>query len=111
MSDVLRVQMEIKENQTQLDFFKDQQETLLTHFNALLNRRAAEPLPLADSIPAVFLAHDREHLLVSVLQHNPELNSLHREDPTLERTINVQQNSVMPSFDSGCSYNTLRLHN
>src|SRR3546814_424575 len=103
MSDVLRVQMEIKENQTQLDFFKDQQETLRTHFNALLNRRAAEPVPVADSIPAVLLGQEREALLDRVLQHNQELNRLHRDNAALESRIKVAQKPGMPSFDLGMS--------
>src|SRR3546814_9852031 len=103
-SDLLRVQMEIKENQTQLDFFKDQQETLRTHFNALLNRRAAEPVTVADSIHTVLLGQEREALLDSVLQHNPELNRLHREDAALESRIKVAKKSGMPTFDMAMSY-------
>src|SRR3546814_9262121 len=50
--------------------------------------------------PAVLLGQEREALLDSVLQHNPELNRLHREDAALESRIKVAQKSGMPSFRS-----------
>src|SRR3546814_17459887 len=53
--------------------------------------------------PAVLLGQEREALLDSVLQHNPELNRLHREDAALESRIKVAQKSGMPSFDLGRS--------
>lgn len=108
LSDVLRVQMEMKETRVQLDFYKDQKETLVTDFNALLNRPLKEPVSVGETLPALSLTQEYETLLDSVLQHNPELNRLHRENAALETKMKVAQKSGMPSFDLGVTYGNIR---
>lgn len=104
MSDVLRVQMEIKENQTRLEFFRDNKQSLASGFNALLNRPVDEQVAVTDSLGMPGLTMNDKSLMDSVLNKNPELNRLREQDAALESRIAVAKKSGMPSLDLGVSY-------
>ena len=104
MADVLRVQMEIKEKSAQLEFYRDQEKNLETHFNALLNRLPDAEIVVQDSINILPVQIDYQALMDSVLANNPEMQGLHKQQEALDSKVEVAKKSAMPSFGLGLNY-------
>ncbi len=74
MVDVLRVDLLLKESQTNLEILTIKEESLLASFNSLLNRDKDEPVAIADTvkIPSIEKNFRRDSLLVN----NPSLKTM-----------------------------------
>lgn len=103
-ADVLRIQMEVKERMVQLESFLDKRQSVVTSFNALLNREVDEELSVSQAIRADSIQSQYSALIDSVLAHNPEINRFRKEQEALDSKIKVAEKSGMPSFNLGISY-------
>ncbi len=72
--DVLRVDIFLKESQTNLEILKKKESPLLATFNKLLNRNEFEPVTISETLEIDMLSYD--NVKDSLLVDHPLLNSL-----------------------------------
>jgi outer membrane protein, heavy metal efflux system len=102
MVDVLRVQMQIKELENQLNKVQKDRQPLLARFNALLNRPADQQVELSEQL--VLLDDFNSISLDSVLTQNPQLKQLQAQQQAAEQELKVADLSGYPSFNLGINY-------
>lgn len=79
LQDVLRVRMEILDQQNRLALLIDQKQTQETKFNALMNRELQTPVILSDSLLVEQLPVDELAIADSIISNNPMLAMLANE--------------------------------
>ncbi|MCO5251906.1 MAG: TolC family protein [Candidatus Kapabacteria bacterium] len=102
MVDVLRVEIMLKDAQTNLNILIDKEKPLLTTFNKLLNRSENEKVTMTDSLKTDYLTDDfRKDSLISA---NPILKSLDLKIKASEAGELSAQKQGMPKFGIGLDY-------
>lgn len=79
LEDVLRVKMEILDQQNKLASLQDQRLTIETRFNALLNRNLHSIVPVSTSLTVESLPANKLDIADSILTRNPMLAMLESE--------------------------------
>jgi outer membrane protein TolC len=104
MADVLRVQIEIKEMESELAALQDARRPLLARFNQLLYRNPSEPVVLADSIQALELPADALAGTDSIMKNNPMLRMLDAEKEALAAQEKMGRLEGRPMLGAGVNY-------
>lgn len=102
MVDVLRVDIMLKDAQTNLDILNDKEKPLQTAFNALLNRGENEEVLITDSLAIETLPDDFRK--DSLLAENPALHALDLKIKASEASQRVAHKQGLPKFGVGLDY-------
>ena len=102
MVDVLRVDIMLKDAQTNLDILRDKEKPLLTTFNKLLNRPANDMVQISASLKPETLADNyrRDSLIVS----NPKLRALDLKLQAGKATEVAAGKQGLPKLGVGIDY-------
>jgi outer membrane protein, heavy metal efflux system len=104
MIDVLRVQLETGELETQLINMRENRKPMVSKFNTLLSRNADAPLPMLSEMELRELTIDEGALIDSITSQNPTLRGLeHQKQASVNQSLAAKRNSA-PSFGVGLSY-------
>ena len=102
MVDVLRVDIMLKDAQTNLSILRDKEKPLLTSFNKLLNRPETDLVPINDSLKAETLAENfRKDSLIAA---NPKLKALDLKFQSVEAAELAAQKQGLPKLGVGLDY-------
>lgn len=104
LQDVLRVRMEILDQQNRLALIADQKQTEETRFNALLNRDLKAPILLSDSLFVVQLPVDELAIADSILSNNPMLAMLASETESYAIMEQKAKKMGLPMLGLGLNY-------
>lgn len=99
---VLRVEMEEKELQTQLAYWEDSRTAAMIAFEQLLN--SSVEVQFDDSIKVIELSLDKQVLYDSIITGNPKLQSIRSMVRSKEELLKVAELNGKPSFTLGASY-------
>ncbi len=102
MVDVLRVDIMLKDAETNLSILNQKENTLLTTFNKLLNRDQDEPVAIIDSLVAKSLPDNFRK--DSLLSGNPMLDALDLKIKASEANEIAAQKQGLPKFGVGLDY-------
>ncbi|MBG0780966.1 MAG: TolC family protein [Bacteroidales bacterium] len=102
MVDVLRVDIMLKEAQTNLEILRDKEKPLLTTFNKLLNRPDNEPVQISDSLKAEILSDD--YRKDSLVAYNPKLKALDLKLQASQAAEFAAQKQGLPKLGVGLDY-------
>ncbi|MDF1546737.1 MAG: TolC family protein [Bacteroidales bacterium] len=102
MVDVLRVDIMLKDAQTNLSILREKEKPLLTTFNKLLNRPENEPVQSSDSLKAEILSDD--YRKDSLIAANPKLKALDLKIQSSEAAEIAAQKQGMPKLGVGLDY-------
>lgn len=102
MVDVLRVDIMLKDAETNLSILNQKENTLLTTFNKLLNRDQDEPVAIIDSLVAASLPDNFRK--DSLLTGNPMLDALDLKIKASEASEIAAQKQGLPKFGVGLDY-------
>ncbi|WP_319480603.1 TolC family protein [uncultured Draconibacterium sp.] len=102
MTDVLRVDIMLKDAQTNLGILHKKEKPLLTIFNNLLNRDELEPVVLQDTLSMEVLPENFRR--DSMLTNNPMLNAIDLKQQASEKSELAAQRQGLPSFGVGLDY-------
>lgn len=102
MVDVLRVDIMLKDAQTNLTILRDKEKPLLTTFNKLLNRSENEPVQISDTLKSVILLDNyrKDSLIVA----NPKLKALDLKMQASQAAEIVAQKQGLPKLGIGLDY-------
>lgn len=104
MQDVLRVKMEILDQQNKLALLNDQLQTAKTAFNALLNRDVRTPFELESNLKPALLPAEKSAIADSILQNNPMLAMLARESNAFGLMGEKAKKMGLPMLGAGLDY-------
>ncbi len=102
MTDVLRVDIMLKDAQTNLGILNKKEKPLLATFNNLLNRDELKPVVLQDSLSMKVLPENFRR--DSMLTNNPMLNAIDLKQQASEKSELAAQRQGLPSFGVGLDY-------
>jgi outer membrane protein TolC len=102
MVDVLRVDLLLKESQTNLEILNKKEQPLRSRFNALLNRNEGEAVNIAvtEEIPAVSENFRKD----SLLANNPVLKAIKSKISASEAQQEVARKQGLPKLGIGLDY-------
>ena len=102
MVDVLRVDLMLKDAETNLSILNQKGKPLLAHFNQLLNREEGEVVLIRDSLAAEALSADFRR--DSLLTNNPVLEALDLKIQASEASEQAAQKQGLPKLGVGLDY-------
>lgn len=102
MVDVLRVDIMLKDAQTNLEILKVKEKPLLTTFNSLLNRPENEIVQIRDSLKAEILSENFNK--DSLIATNPTLRALELKHQASKASELVAQKQGLPKLGVGLDY-------
>ena len=102
MVDVLRVDIMLKDAQTNLKILKEKEKPLITIFNKLLNRPENEPVVMVDSLKTESLPENFRK--DSLLAANPTLKALDLKLEASKATELAASKQGLPKFGIGLDY-------
>ncbi len=104
LADVLRIQLQIKDLDTQILKLQNQQKQLTARFANLLNTGFSEPVALADTLTEPALPASIQAMRDSLTAHHPMINMNRWEEQA--RTAQMRMNTLMgrPMMGIGLSY-------
>ncbi|HRX69341.1 MAG TPA: TolC family protein [Tenuifilaceae bacterium] len=102
MVDLLRVDIMLKDAQTNLSILRDKEKPLLTTLNKLLNRSENEPVQISDTLKSVILLDNyrKDSLIVA----NPKLKALDLKLQASQAAEIVAQKQGLPKLGIGLDY-------
>lgn len=100
--DVLRVDILLKESQTDLEILKKKETSLLTSFNKLLNRESQLEVMITDNLAMEFMPE--MYRKDSLLTDNPLLHSVDLKIKAQEAAKDVAIKQGLPKFGIGLDY-------
>ncbi|MEZ5104187.1 MAG: TolC family protein [Draconibacterium sp.] len=104
LQDVLRVRMEILEQQDKLALLTDQRKTAEISFNILLNRNKEISVTITDSLEKVSLPAEKLAIADSILANNPMLSMLEKETSSYEIMEQKAVKMGLPMVGVGLNY-------
>jgi len=104
LQDVLRVRMEILEQQDKLALLTDQRKTAEISFNVSLNRDKDIPVNISDSLKQVALPYEKLAIADSILANNPMLSMLEKESSSYEIMEQKAAKMGLPMVGVGLNY-------
>lgn len=104
MQDVLRVKMEILDQQNKLELLNDQLQTAKTEFNALLNRDVHTVFTIESNLESVQLPAEKAAIVDSILQNNPMLAMLASESNAFGLMGEKAKKMGLPMIGAGLNY-------
>lgn len=106
MVDVIRVQLEKRELENQLEILKLEEKPLLVRFNTMLNRERYKAIQLPEVIHMEQI--DTSHLMDSILIRNSNIRRLEAEQASARELQKVARLNGMPTFRIGILYGWVR---
>lgn len=104
LQDVLRVKMEILEQQDRLALLSDQRRTEEAKFNSLLSRDLSTQVQISDSLVAQSLPADKLAIADSILSNNPMLSMLKSETGSYAFMEQKAKKMGLPMLGIGLNY-------
>jgi outer membrane protein TolC len=104
MQDVLRVKMEILDQQNKLALLNDQLQTASMEFNALLNRDIHKAFAIESHLEPEELPAEKAAVADSILQNNPMLAMIASESNAYEAMGEKAKKMGMPMMGGGLDY-------
>ena len=104
MVDVLRIEMELDELASQLEYLKDSKRPLEARFAQLLNANLATEIEFPEILWDDELGFSKELIMDSVQTLNPELLSLEHELRSYQYDVAAANKKGGPSFTIGLNY-------
>ena len=104
LQDVLRVKMEILDQQNKLVLLIDQKKTAEVGFNALLNRDQNIAVEINDSLEIQPLPAEKQAIVDSILANNPMLAMLESEVSSYEAMEQKVKKMGLPMVGVGLNY-------
>ncbi|OEK03911.1 hypothetical protein BFP97_16540 [Roseivirga sp. 4D4] len=101
---VLRIDMEVLELDSQLELLRDSETPILSRFKELLNTELPSVIAFPDTLWSDDLETDRAFLNDSLLANNPVLSKYDYEMSSLTNQARVAELKGKPSFSVGLSY-------
>jgi len=100
--DVLRVEMRLKDSQSQIEILIAEQKALASRFNRLLNRADSSSIEIPDSLnyPTIMLNYRRDSLLVN----QPGLEELDLQIKASAAAEKVARKQALPNIGLGLDY-------
>ena len=105
MVDVLRVDIMLKDAQTNLGILKEKEKPLLTTFNTLLNRGTNEQVVIPDDLN--FLAQREGFRKDSLLVQNPQLEEIELKIKSAEAAERAAHKQGLPMIGVGLNYTVI----
>lgn len=102
MVDVLRVDIMLKDAQTNLEILNEKKYALVSTFNNLLNRNESEDVIVADTLLATGV--EIEAIKDSLLMRNPAINELELKTRASKANEIVAQKQGLPNIGVGLDY-------
>ncbi len=102
MVDVLRVDIMLKDAQTNLDILRDKEKSLRTTFNKLLNRPENEMVQISDSLEVEILSDN--YRKDSLIASNPKLKALDLKFQASQAAEHAAQKQGLPKLGVGLDY-------
>lgn len=107
LTDVYRIQIEIGNLENDIEDLRDQQNTTLARFNALLNRSPLTPVALPDSLNAQMLNVALPVVSDSMLAGNPMLGMLRYEQQSIDAKQKMVKRMGYPMIGLGLDYSLI----
>lgn len=104
LQDILRVKMEILEQQNKLAQLIDQRKTTEANFNALLNRDQNIRVVIKESLELLPLSVEKQAIADSILKNNPMLAMLANEVTSYEIMGQKAKKMGLPMLGVGLNY-------
>ena len=104
LTDVLRIQIQIKTMESQLATLEDNKIPLITRFNKLLGRARTEPIELEVAMEPRVLVYDQESYIDSVLMDNPMLKMFDAEAAAFTTQGEMAKLEGRPMIGVGLNY-------
>ena len=104
MSEVLQLQLKIRELEQQLQVLDNQKRMPLAEINQLLGQSPATPIVIADSLLLANLPFNKDSLLVRVRTTHPQLKWYQQHQNIAQQQIRVNSLEAKPSFGVGVDY-------
>jgi len=108
LSDVLRIRMEILDQQNRLELLKDQLKTEQTNFNSLLNRNTGTEVLLTDTIERKELPVPILAVADSIMKNNPMLSMNEAESQSYAAMAEKSRKMGLPMIGLGVNYMVLQ---
>ncbi|MEK6479331.1 TolC family protein [Catalinimonas sp. 4WD22] len=108
MVDILRVQMQIRNERNKLLTLEENLTAQYARLNALLNRTLDATLEIPEDLPSSFGLIDKDSLRAQVLENHPSLSVLSEESGLLEREARLADLSSRPEIGVGLDYGFMR---
>jgi outer membrane protein TolC len=108
LQDVLRVKMEILEQQNRLASLSDQRRTEEAKFNALLNRDLSAQVEISDSLVTIPLPVNKYAIVDSILSNNPMLSMLESETSSYAFMEQKAKKMSLPMLGLGLNYMVIK---
>lgn len=108
MVDVLKVQIEIKTLESNLEYFEDLRKPLLLKFSQLTGMAVTTPIVFPDSLEILPLPLPVAEMPDSIKQNNPMLQMLEAEEQAFMAMENMNKRMGMPMLGIGLQYEIFR---
>ena len=102
--DVIRVQLQIKQNENELLALENQRIPLSAKFNSLLNRDTQSEIQISNTLPTVNNPAYESHVVDSLFELTPRFQHLKYQKISVNRLQEVARLSGKPSFNLGLDY-------
>ena len=102
--DVLRVQMDIRDLESQLAYLNDQKAPLVARFNAYLNKPLTTDIFIPDTLTALTTVVSLKVLTDSIVSNNPMLKMYAAEQESYKARIEKSRLMGLPMFGLGVDY-------
>ena len=102
MADVLRVDLRLKESETEVEILKEKREMLFTTFNMLLDREPLAPVKIIDTL--TMADFNEPGLTDSLFAGHPQLRELALQQKAMQAKERVAQLQGMPRLGFGLDY-------
>jgi outer membrane protein TolC len=107
LSDVYRIQIEIGDLQNNIEFLKNQRNTIAAQFNSYLNRPPATAISLPDTLITDNYQPSFPAISDSILKNNPMLGMLQFEQQSLEARKQMVTKMGYPMVGLGLNYSLI----
>jgi len=102
--DIIRAQIQVVEMEYRLTALERAREPNVAKLNAVLNRPAESPLPWPRQEQAAPVAIDRQALVSSLKERNPELQAMGFDVEQLQRQVDVARKNFYPDIGLGVEW-------
>jgi outer membrane protein TolC len=104
LSEVLRIQLEIVEIESNIESILSELGAAKVRFNALLNRQAESETLIPHEFPQTLYLFDIDALLQTMKEQNPMLGMIHEESLAYKAKEEMEKKMSYPMFGIGLQY-------
>jgi outer membrane protein TolC len=104
MSEVLRIQLEMTELESNIESLLSEIHAGKVRFNALLNRPVETGIVVPDSISQILFSLDEEEIMSLITQQNPMLGMINEESLAYDAKAEMDRKMSYPMFGIGLQY-------